>query len=167
MDISTFRHSAGVPQEAEELMSLAEREPIDEALQFLDPERLADARAGGGFAWGVTGHGVMSWVFRLVARTNELDLDLARPALRVLADEDTQAKIAADIRSACRLAALACCRAKSGRIGRLVVRSESAESWAWCVARENLFRVGDTFDELVDLLAADDDGIDPLLADYA
>ena len=65
------------------------------------------------------------------------------------------------------MAALACCRAKSGRIGRLVVRSESAESWAWCVARENLFRVGDTFDELVDLLAADDDGIDPLLADYA
>ena len=42
MDISTFRHSAGVPQEAEELMSLAEREPIDEALQLLDPERLAD-----------------------------------------------------------------------------------------------------------------------------
>ena len=42
------------------------------------------------------------------------------------------------------MAALACCRAKVGRIGRLVVRSESAESWAWCVARENLFRVGDT-----------------------
>ena len=155
-----------LPREAAELMALAESEPLDEALQPLDPERLADARAGGRLAWGVTGHGVMSWAFRIVVRTAKLDLDLTRPALRVLADEDTQAQITADIRSVCRLAALACCRVTDERFGRLMLRSESADSWAWCLEREGGFRVGDTFDELVNLLAADGHEFGPLTVEY-
>ena len=155
-----------LPQEAAELMALAESGSLDEALLPLDPERLADARAGGRLAWGVTGHGVMSWAFQIVVRTAKLDLDLTRPALRVLADEDTQAQIAADIRSVCRLAALACCRATDERFGRLMLRSESADSWTWCLEREGWFRVGDTFDELVNLLAADGHEVDTLSAEY-
>ena len=155
-----------LPQEAAELMALAESGSLDEALLPLDPERLADARAGGRLAWGVTGHGVMSWAFRIVVRTAKLDLDLTRPALRVLADEDTQAQITADIRSVCRLAALACCRATDERFGRLMLRSESADSWAWCLEREGGFRVGDTFDELVNLLAADGHEVGPLTVEY-
>ena len=154
------------PREAAELMALAESGSLDEALLPLDPERLADARAGGGLAWGVTGHGVMSWAFRIVVRTAKLELDLMRPALRVLADEDTQAQIAADIRSVCRLAALACCRATDERFGRLMLRSESADSWAWCLEQKGTFRVGDTFDELVDLLAVDGHEVDTLSAEY-
>lgn len=148
-------------------MALADRDSIEEAFHFLDPEQLADARAGGGLAWGVSGHGVMSRTFRLVARTKGLDLDMTRPALRSLSDEETQAKIAEDIRSVCRLAALAYCKVKGGQIDRIAVRSESAGSWAWYLERGDWFRVGDTFDELVDWLAADCDNVDPLMVAMA
>ena len=155
-----------LPREAAELMALAESGSLDEALLPLDPERLADARAGGRLAWGVTGHGVMSWAFRIVVRTAKLDLELTRPALRSLADEDTRAQIASDIRSVCRLAALACCRAMDERFGRLMLRSESADSWTWCLEQKGVFRVGDTFDELVNLLAVGGDEVDPLTVTY-
>ena len=155
-----------VPREAMELMALAEREPIEDALLPLDPERLADARAGGGAAWGVTGHGVMSWRFRLVVRTAKLDIDITRPALRVLSDEAAQAQDAAEIRSACRLAALAICRAKEGHVTRLSVTSEDAESWSWCLEGKDLFRAGGDFAELVELLA-DCDSPAPLTVEFA
>ena len=155
-----------VPREAVELMALAEREPLDEALLPFDPERLLDARAGGGAAWGMTGHGVMSWRFRLVVRTAKLDIDITRPALRVLSDETAQAQDAAEIRSACRLAALAICRAKGGHLTRLSVTSEDAGSWSWCLEGRDLFRVGGDFAELVELLA-DCDSPAPLTVEFA
>ena len=155
-----------MPQEAAELMALAERESIEAALPPLDPERLADARVGGGAAWGVTGHGVMSWRFRIVAHTANLDIDISRPALRALSDEATQSEDAAEIRSACRLAALAICRAKEGFVTRLSVASGDAENWSWCMEGEDLFRVGGDFTELVELLA-DCDRPDPLMVEFA
>ena len=155
-----------LPREAVELMALTECEPLDEALLPLNPERLADARAGGGLAWGLIGHGVMSWVFQLVVRTSKLELDLTRPALRSLADENAQAQIATEIRSICRLVALAYCRATEKRFVRLMVRSNSTESWTWCLERDGWFRAGDTFDELVNLLSADSHEVDPLMTKY-
>lgn len=161
-----MREYEGLPRDAAELMALVEREPIEDALVPLDPERLADARAGGGLAWGVTGHGLMSWSFRLVVRTAKLDIDITRPALRLLEDDETQARLAADIRTVSRLAALAICRAENGRIGRLMVRSDSTADWSWCLEFGDRFCVGDVFSELVDVLVVGGRAADPLEVEY-
>ncbi len=72
---------------------------------------------------------------------------------------------AENIRTVCRLAALAVCRAKAGQVGRLMVRSESAESWTWSLERDGAYRFGDTFCELVEILAEDGEAIDPLMVE--
>lgn len=157
---------AGVPREAAELMSLAEREPIDEVLQPIDLERLSEARAGGGLAWGVVGHGVTSWRFRLLVRQSKLDLDFTRPVPNALSDESVQEREAAEIRKVCRLAALAVCRAEAGQLGRLSLRSDVERSWSWCLERDGAIRFGDTFGALVEALSEDGKDVDPLTVDW-
>lgn len=54
------------------------------------------------FACGAWGYGLSNWFFRLLLKTQNLQLDVTLPCWRVLADADTRAREAQNMTAVCR-----------------------------------------------------------------
>lgn len=54
------------------------------------------------FACGAWGYGLSNWFFRLLLKTQNLEIDVTLPCWRVLADENTRVRDARNITASCR-----------------------------------------------------------------
>ena len=118
------------------LEQLAESADIEADIGRMEPlpaDAFDSSDEGDVFVLGPTGHGIMSWRFRLRARTPALDLDFVLPCLRVLEDEETRRRRADDLTTVCRLACAAWRIAADGGLGgrRLVAACAEDGGCAW------------------------------------
>ena len=141
------------------LAALAQSEDVEadiERMEPLAPEAFEPGEADEFAAVGPTGHGLMSWRFRVRVRTASLDLDFVLPCLQALADDETRRKQAEDVKAVCKLAATAMLLARKGRLkGHRVVASCEPETgclWRTEDAAGNDGRSGEDWTSLVDLL---------------
>ena len=141
------------------LAALAQSEDVEAdigRMEPLAPEAFEPGEADEFAAVGPTGHGLMSWRFRVRVRTASLDLDFVLPCLQALADDETRRRQAEDVKAVCKLAATAMLLARKGHLeGHRVVASSELETgclWRTEDAAGNDERAGEGWTSLVDLL---------------
>ena len=139
------------------LTALGDCASIEAEIEKLEPMDAGDfepAGEGDFLAFGPTGHGLMSWFFRLRLSTSALDFDFTLPCLRALADEETRKADAEDLRTVCKLVVAALRLAEGNWISerRLVARAEPEFGCAWWLEDAQGERSGEGWMSLVDLL---------------
>ena len=141
------------------LMALAQSENVEANIERMEPlasEAFEPGAADEFVAVGPTGHGLMSWRFRVRVRTASLDLDFVLPCLQALADDETRLKQAEDVKAVCKLAATAMLLVRKGCLDghRVVASCEQATGCLWRIedAAGNDGRSGEGWTSLVDLL---------------
>ena len=146
------------------LAALGECASIEAEIEKMEPMDETDFEPGGEvdfLAFGPTGHGLVSWFFRLRLETPALDFDFTLPCLRALADEETRKADAEELRTVCKLVVAALRLAEGNRIPerRLVARAEPEIGCAWWLADEQGERSGEGWSSLVDVLVGLSDGL--------
>ena len=119
--------------ELEQLADSADIEADIGRMEPLSPDAFEPRDEGDVLVLGPTGHGLMSWRFRLRARTPSLDLDFTLPCLRALEDEEARQRQANDLATVCKLACAAWRMAADGGLGqrRLVAACTEEDGCTW------------------------------------
>ena len=148
----------------ETLAALGECASIEAEIEEMEPMDEADFEPGGEgdfLAFGPTGHGLMSWFFRLRLRTPALEFDFTLPCLRALADEESRNADAEDLRTVCKLVVAAVRLAEGNGIPerRLVARAEPENGCTWWLEDAQGERSGEGWTSLVDLLVVFSDDL--------
>lgn len=145
------------------LMALGDSETVEAEIERMEPLGEGDFEPDGSerfLAFGPTGHGLVSWRFRLRLVTPALDFDVTLPILNALADEASRQADADDVKTCCKLACLALRLAEDDRARgrRLVVRAEPEAGCAWRLEDVDGERTGDGWQSLADVVVGFADG---------
>ena len=146
------------------LTALGDCASIEAEIEKLEPMDAGDfepAGEGDFLAFGPTGHGLMSWFFRLRLRTPALDFDFTLPCLQALADEETRQAHAKDLKTVCQLVAAAIRITEGDRSGawRVIASSNPGQGCAWRLAHAQGERSGKGWASLVDVFVGFSDGL--------
>lgn len=90
------------------LLALAQSEDCERDLELVDELEVEELKGGkDGVAFGLQGHGLSSWEFRLVLKTARVSFDFRLPAPAALGDDELRERRTEDIRTVCRFAVAA------------------------------------------------------------
>lgn len=123
-------------EELDILTALGASEAIETDIGRMEPMSPEEFEPGDSeefIAFGPTGHGIMSWLFRVRLKTPDLDFDFSVPCLQALADEEDRTARSDDLATVCKLTVAAARVAESdGLRGRRVrAWSVSADECRW------------------------------------